>query len=133
MDVTALDSADTRVYGVRVAGPAALLVAKLHKIAERVAVPHRLNDKDAHDMYRILIDADTAELAATFRLLAHDPISGEVTEQAVEHLATLFATGPDALGSMMAGRAEEGIGEPETVALATSLLAADLVQALERT
>ncbi|MGW2145284.1 hypothetical protein ACWCOT_13325 [Nonomuraea bangladeshensis] len=133
MDVTALDSADTRVYGVRVAGPAALLVAKLHKIAERVAVPHRLNDKDAHDMYRILIDADTAELAATFRLLAHDPISGEVTQQAVEHLATLFATGPDALGSMMAGRAEEGIGEPETVALATSLLAADLVQALERT
>ncbi|GAA0952322.1 hypothetical protein [Nonomuraea longicatena] len=43
----------------------------------------------------------------------------------------LFAAGPDALGSMMAGRAEEGIGEPETVALATSLLAADLVQALE--
>ncbi|MEV4551036.1 hypothetical protein [Nonomuraea wenchangensis] len=133
MDVAALDQADTRVYGVRVAGPAALLVAKLHKIAERVAVPHRLNDKDAHDMYRILIDADTAELTATFRLLARDPISSEVTEQAVEHLATLFAAGPDALGSLMAGRAEEGIGEPETVALATSLLAADLVQALERT
>ncbi|MEU7989171.1 hypothetical protein AB0B56_30340 [Streptosporangium canum] len=133
MDVTALDPADARVYRVRVAGPAALLVAKLHKIAERVSAPHRLNDKDAHDTYRILIDADTAELATTFRLLARDPISSEVTEQAVEHLATLFAAGPDALGSTMAGRAEEGIGEPETVALATSLLAADLVQALVRT
>lgn len=133
MDVAALDPADARVYRVRVAGPAALLVAKLHKIAERVSVPHRLNDKDAHDMYRILIDADTAELATAFRLLARDSISRDVTEQAVEHLATLFAPGPDALGSTMAGRAEEGIGEPETVALATSLLAADLVQALERT
>ncbi|MFD1544775.1 hypothetical protein [Nonomuraea guangzhouensis] len=132
MDVTALDPADARVYRVRVAGPAALLVAKLHKIAERVSVPHRLNDKDAHDMYRVLIDADTAELATTFRLLVRDPISRDVTEQAVEHLATLFAAGPDALGSTMAGRAEEGIGEPETVSLATSLLAADLVQALER-
>ncbi|WP_225878019.1 hypothetical protein [Spongiactinospora rosea] len=132
MDVGALDPADARVYRVRVAGAAALLVAKLHKIAERVSVPRRLNDKDAHDMYRILIDADTAELAATFRLLAGDSVSGEVTEQAVGHLATLFAAGPDALGSTMAGRAEEGIGEPETVALATSLLAADLVRALDR-
>ncbi|MFI9555950.1 hypothetical protein [Nonomuraea endophytica] len=132
MDVTALDPADARVYRVRVAGPAALLVAKLHKIAERMSAPHRLNDKDAHDMYRILIDADTAALATTFRLLACDPISREVTAQAVENLAKLFAAGPDALGSTMAGRAEAGIGEPETVALATSLLAADLVRALER-
>ncbi|MFI7438420.1 hypothetical protein [Nonomuraea indica] len=63
MNVTALDPDDDRAYQVRVAGPAALLVAKLHKIAERVSVPHRLNDKDAHDAYRILIDADTMELA----------------------------------------------------------------------
>ncbi|MFI7132853.1 hypothetical protein ACIBQ1_44750 [Nonomuraea sp. NPDC050153] len=132
MDVTALDPDDARAYRVRVAGPAALLVAKLHKIAERVSVPHRLNDKDAHDTYRILVDADTAELAATFRLLSREPISSEVTTQAIEHLATLFAVGPDALGSRMAGRAEEGIGEPETVALATSSLADDLVRALER-
>jgi hypothetical protein len=82
-------------------------------------------------VYRVLIDADTAELAAAFRILRQEPISSEVTNEAVEHLTTLFAAGPDALGSTMAGRAEEGIGEPETVALATSLLAADLVQALE--
>ncbi|MGV9778738.1 hypothetical protein [Streptosporangium sp. NPDC003464] len=132
MDVVALAPGDSRTYQVRVAGSAALLVAKLHKIAERVTVPHRLNDKDAHDAYRILIDSDTAELATTFTLLARDPISSKVTKQAVEQLATLFAAGPDALGSTMAGRAEEGIGEPETVALATSLLAADLVQALNR-
>ncbi|MEV0623199.1 hypothetical protein AB0I81_58480 [Nonomuraea sp. NPDC050404] len=131
MAVTALDADDAREYRVRVAGSAALLVAKLHKIAERASVPHRLNDKDAHDAYRVLIDADTAELAAAFRFLLQEPISSEVTSEAVEYLTTLFAAGPDALGSTMAGRAEEGIGEPETVALATSLLAADLVQTLE--
>lgn len=34
------------------------------------------------------------------------------------------------LGSMMAGRTEEGVGEPETVALQTSILASDLLDAL---
>ncbi|MGI5154492.1 hypothetical protein [Microbispora sp. CA-102843] len=131
MDVTALDPDDDRTYRVKVAGPAALLVAKLHKISERVSVPHRLNDKDAHDIYRVLIDTDTSQLAAAFNVLLSDPISSEITDQAVEYLTALFAPGPDALGARMAGRAEEGIGEPETVALATSLLAADLVQALQ--
>jgi hypothetical protein len=130
MDVAALDPTDPRRYHVRVAGSAALLVAKLYKIAERVIEPHRLNDKDAHDAYRILIDTDTAELAATFEILRWDPVSSETTNQAIEYLTDLFAAGPTALGASMAGRAEEGIGEPETVALSASLLAADLVQAL---
>ena len=34
------------------------------------------------------------------------------------------------LGSMMAGRTEEGVGEPETVALQTSILTSDLLDAL---
>ena len=44
---------------INVAGPAALLVAKLHKIGERVGSPDRLNDKDAHDAYRLLVATDT--------------------------------------------------------------------------
>jgi hypothetical protein len=130
MEVAALDPTDTRRYRVRVAGSAALLVAKLYKIAERIAEPHRLNDKDAHDAYRILIDIDTAELASAFVLLCWDPVSSETTNKAIEYLTELFAAGPDALGAKMAGRAEEGIGEPETVALSASFLAADLIQAL---
>ncbi|GAA3412327.1 hypothetical protein [Streptosporangium vulgare] len=132
MRVGALDETDARTYPVRVAGPAALLVAKLHKIAERATVPHRLNDKDAHDVYRILIDVDTAELASAFGTLCQDSVSSETTNQAVEYLTGLFASGPGALGASMAGRAEEGIGEPETVALSASLLAADLVQAFRQ-
>ncbi|MFC5749425.1 GSU2403 family nucleotidyltransferase fold protein [Actinomadura rugatobispora] len=130
MSVPALDPADPRDYRVKVAGPAALLVAKLHKIGERAGNPTRLNDKDAHDVYRILIGVQTAELASAFEVLRADPTSGAATGKAVEHLSVLFAAGPGALGSEMAGRAEEGIGEPETVALASSVLADDLLQAL---
>lgn len=52
--VAALDPADARAFEVRVAGPAALIVAKMHKLLERLKQPNRLNDKDAHDIYRIL-------------------------------------------------------------------------------
>jgi hypothetical protein len=130
MTISALDANDAREYDVKVAGLAALIVAKTHKIAERIDKPHRLNDKDAHDVYRILIATDTAELASSFALLRRDDLSSEVTNEAMDYLEELFATGSDALGSMMAGRAEEGVGEMETVALSTSLLAADLLNAL---
>jgi hypothetical protein len=45
--------ADTRSIAVRVAGPAALLVAKVHKISERVGTA-RQKDKAALDVLRLL-------------------------------------------------------------------------------
>jgi hypothetical protein len=50
-----------------------------------------------------------------------------LTEVVLRHLAELFAAGARALGATMAGRVEEGVGEPETVSRAASILAADLV------
>jgi hypothetical protein len=47
MTIRALDPSDHRQATVAVAGPAALLVAKLHKIGERTDRPNRLIDKDA--------------------------------------------------------------------------------------
>lgn len=129
MDVQALDPDDTRVVRVRVAGPAALLVSKLHKIKERVGT-HRLNDKDAHDAYRILVKYTTEELRTTFGALLENELSGEVTRQALDYLDELFAQGPEATGAGMAGRAEEGVGNPEEVAVAVSILASDLVASL---
>lgn len=132
MTVPALDPADCRHHEARVAGPAALVVAKLHKIGERVAdSPDRLVDKDAHDIYRVLLDSPTQPLAADFRRLLSDDLAGKVTAQATEFLREHFAAGPRATGSWMAGRTEEGIGEPETVALQTSILASDLLNALD--
>lgn len=73
MEVTALSPTDDRRYTVKVAGPAALLVAKLHKLGERVDTPDRLVDKDAHDIYRLLIDTETSDLAKPFARLRADP------------------------------------------------------------
>lgn len=130
--VRALDPLDHRVFSVRVAGPAALLVAKIHKLAERVETPARLNDKDAHDVYRILRTIDTEELVTGFRRLEADTLSAATTAEAQAFMRDLMAPGPDALISMMAGRAEQGLGEPETVSAATAILTRDLINALKR-
>jgi hypothetical protein len=132
MEIRALDPADRRVRRVRVAGPGALLVAKLHKIGERNDDGgSRLVDKDAHDLYRLLVAVDTAELAATVSRLLGDRFSAAATERALAYLEELFAAGPTATGSAMAGRAEEGVGEPAIVAASVSALAADLVAAVQ--
>ena len=116
---------------VKVAGPAALLVAKLHKLGERQDSPRRLEDKDAHDVYRLFVAVPTDLLAeATHRLLA-DPLAGDVTDQAIAHLRGMFAAGPAALGSVMAGRPEAGVGEPDIVAASVAALADDLLLALD--
>ncbi len=132
MTVVALAPGDRRAYDVRVAGNAALLVAKAHKLGERALdSPHRLVDKDAHDMYRILIATETQPLAAGVAQLLDHELSRDATAEAMIFIRDLFAPGPEAKGSMMAGRAEEGIGEPETVARQTSILASDLLAALD--
>lgn len=127
--IEALGGGDRRAVTVAVASPAALAVAKLHKIGERVETSDRLVDKDAHDLYRLLVAIPTGPLASAMRELSEDELAGEVTREAIDHLAELFAAGADALGSRMAGRAEAGIGEPAVVAAAASALAADLIEA----
>jgi hypothetical protein len=131
MQVRSLHRSDFRRFQMRVAGPAALLVAKAHKIGDRQSDVDRLVDKDAHDVYRILIAFDTAQLVEAFTTLLGNSLSAEVTGEALRVLGELFATGPDAPGSVMAGRAEEGIGEPETVALSAAVLTADLLDHLD--
>lgn len=127
--VPPLDSADNRAITANVAGPAALLVAKCHKIGERAKEKkaNRLHNKDAYDIYRVLQKFETATLAETFKILLADPVSAEATGQAVDYLDDLFARS-DSLGSAMAGRAEEGVGEPEVVSASISFLAQDLVE-----
>ncbi len=130
MEIGALDAQDTRCIPAKVAGPAALLVAKIHKITERLDTPTRLNDKDAHDSYRILRSIETTDLRDRFAQLLDDSVSRETTFEALQSLELNFAEGPNAPGSIMAGRAESGLGDPQQVALSTAFLAEDLLQAL---
>lgn len=128
MSVDSLNG-DGRRAVINVAGSAALLVAKLHKLGERVNTPDRLNDKDAHDIYRLLVATETPDLAETMQRLQADEVSHGVTTQALRYMQQLFASAK-AVGATMAGRAEEGVGQPDTVSASVSLLAHDLLSAL---
>lgn len=125
--ITSFEPNDPRAFYAKVAAPAALLVAKLHKIKDRAGQTQgRRDDKDAHDVYRILRSIETAVLVSEFQLLRREKLSSAVTIEAFEILQNFFGS-RHAAGSMMAGRAEEAIGDPEQVALAASILATDLV------
>jgi hypothetical protein len=126
LPIRALDPTDDREVTAYVAGPAALLIAKLHKLGERQEQPTRLLDKDAHDVYRLLTAIPTDDLARSMRQLLDADLTAIVTSRALEFLAVMFADGPDAIGSLMAGRAEALVGDPGTVARSASFLAADL-------
>jgi hypothetical protein len=127
MVITSLDPVDERAYFANVATPAALLIAKLHKLGDRQASPGRLVDKDAHDIYRLLVAIPSTQLASAINRLRRDPLAGPVTERGVHLLEQLFVTGPDAVGSMMAGRAEEGVGDPAIVSASVTALARALL------
>jgi hypothetical protein len=78
MTITSLDPNDARSAKIEVAGPAALLVAKLHKLGERRDTPGRLLDKDAHDIYRLLVATETVTLATAFAELQGNELAGSV-------------------------------------------------------
>ena len=67
-----------------------------------------------------------------FEQLLHNDGSRQTTEQALVFIARLFSTRPEALGSAMAGQAEEGIGDPALVSASASYLSSDVVQAVRR-
>ena len=131
MPIRALDPTDDREVTAYVAGPAALLVAKLHKLGERREQPARLLDKDAHDVYRLLVAITTDELARSLSRLLTEELSARVTNKAIEYLTEMFAIGPEGVGSRMAGRAETFVGDPDTVARSVSILALDLAALVE--
>ena len=62
MQLGSLAKIDPRMFEVQVAGPAALLVAKLIKINDRSGT-HRHSDKDALDIARLLRGVETGELS----------------------------------------------------------------------
>ena len=124
--VAAFDPSDVRHFRILVAGPGALLVAKLFKLHERISERRSVENKDAHDIYRLLVAVDTEVLAVELRRLLGDPLSAQVAANAIEYLAELFSAGTDADGSVMAGAAEAGVGDPSFVAQSSSALAADL-------
>ena len=129
MTIGALDPADARSVTMLVAGPGALLVAKVHKIAERTNADDRVRDKDALDVLRLLQATVTTDLAERFdRLRAHE-LSAAVTVEAVAQLEPLFGR-VDAIGVEMAIRAAGLDADPDTIAASMTALVSDLLAVL---
>lgn len=106
MRIAALAPDDERVVTANVAGPAALLVAKAHKLNDRIerARAERINDKDAADVMRLMQTTDPTVVGATLARLAADPLTAEVSIAAIDHLERLFGH-RGAHGVTMAARA----------------------------
>ncbi|HEY5941942.1 MAG TPA: GSU2403 family nucleotidyltransferase fold protein [Solirubrobacterales bacterium] len=129
--IAALDPGDSRSIRIKVAGPAALSIAKAYKLGERLANPKRLVNKDAHDLYRLLRATETEAVARRYRRLLDDDRSRSAAEQGIVYLGELFA-GPASVGSRMAGDTEGSVGDPDTVAASASALVNDLLDEVSR-
>jgi hypothetical protein len=115
--VAALDPADPRTITVKVAGFAALIVAKTHKIHDRLEQgdARRLSDKDASDIYRIMQEIPGTDLAVRLASLVDHPVAGEVTVDALRYFADLFGR-PSSRGVQMAQSALYGAVNPYEIA-----------------
>jgi hypothetical protein len=132
MAIGALDTTDQRVHTIRVAGPSALLVAKLIKISERLHAasngqPNRVNAKDALDVLRLLRQIEITELVAGFRAHMDDPYAAEVSAEAIKTLRQHSAKPANMLPTL----ASEAVGEDPIVAASFVALAAELASAIE--
>ena len=129
-EIVALDAADQRVVRLRVAGPAALLVAKITKIEERRDSPGRHQPKDGLDVLRLLQATSTEAMAQRLGELASDPLAGAVTTAAIE---ALQRDGRDRTG-LIASLAAAGVGnlaDPDTVRGSVAVLIEELLAALD--
>ena len=117
---------------LKVAGPAALLVAKVHKIGERLQDSDvRRQDqlpKDAFDIYRLLRVIDTAEMTREFRFLQSHGMSSQVTSEALTMFQHLFST-PSAMGTALVVRAIPATEDPDFIAASSVALSQDLLEA----
>ncbi len=92
MTVASLDPPDLRTIDVEVAGVAALLVAKAHKIHDRIISGRAdsLSDKDAADVFRIRQTTSPNDVGATLIGLRNNKFAGEPTETAINYISQLF-------------------------------------------
>ena len=129
MTLAALEGDDTRTFQIRVAGPAALLVAKTHKISERYGT-RRQSDKDALDILRLLRGTTTDELATRCQRLRADTRSREVTESGLVLFRDQFSH-RSGVGVEMVVRAVGPLEDVDEITLSCEILANDLLGRLD--
>lgn len=128
--IVSFEADDARTFGLRVAGPAALLVAKVIKISERLdqadKQPDRLKEKDALDAFRLLQAIETDVLTDGLRVHLDDEHASSATAKAMEQLRHHGAS-PDSHLAVLASKAASG--DP-TIPPAFAALVNDLLGSL---
>lgn len=129
--VTALDAEDQRAFEITVAGAAALLVSKCHKLAERAQERggRRLKPKDAQDVLRLLRKVQTNDLCDGFRRMDAADVSRDIARTGLDHLRSMFGR-PGLLGCDLAVQASEGLEDQATIRDSCAALTSDLLAAL---
>ena len=94
LEVAALDDADSRQFIIRVAGPAALIVAKVYELRDRLVDDKldRIADKDAADVYRLMLAFALREFLRRLRPVMNDEPACPVCRQAIELMEQLFGS-----------------------------------------
>lgn len=129
MILTSLERADSRTFNLRVAGPAALLVAKMFKLKDRAGTG-RMNDKDALDVLRLLRGTPTVEMSRRMAVLIDDVRAGESARKGIVLLQEMFDS-ESAEGVRMAVRAAGPLADPDEIAKSCVLLVRDLMDEIQ--
>lgn len=122
---------DTRTFEIQVAGPAALLVAKLHKIRDR-ASRRRSSDKDALDVLRLLRGTRADDLRSRYERLLEHALTSAVARAGIDLLEQQFGA-PGAVGNQMMVRAVGALTDEAEVAVlldSSVLLTTELIASL---
>ena len=131
MTVRALATGADRACQVSVAGPAALLVAKMHKLADRIDADdnRRINSKDAFDVFRLLQAVDAVELIDEINILTSAQVSAEVTAEAVAGFRELFRT-PTGAGTVLVAEHVTGIEDRDVIVASSVALSEELLEGM---
>ena len=114
---------------VNVGGPAALLVAKVHKLLDRINADdnRRINSKDAFDVFRLLQAVETGELIDEINFLAETEVSMRVTAEALSEFRELFGTSTSA-GTVLVAEHVTGIEDHEIIIASSVTLSEELIE-----
>jgi hypothetical protein len=134
MEVRSLDpAAPDRFVEVKVAGQAALLVAKSFKIYQRAneSGQRRLQNKDAADVLRLMrSNVGPDEVAERVQRLFADDRTAEVTKTGLGYLQELFE-GAGTLGTQMAVDALSGLVDAREIELLAPAYVRELIAEIE--
>ena len=129
LPIHALEAEDLRIIRAKIAGPAALLVAKVHKIADRQGTG-RSRDKDALDIFRLFRAVSTEELAARMAVLLADERSRITAQHGISLVREQFHARGE--GTRMAVRGVEGLMPEAEVRASLGYLGGALLECLDR-